>query len=62
MAISIVCTGCKKRFSVSEKFAGLKGPCPNCKTVIQIPAKGDEVVIHAPEAAGPKDSKGAAVI
>jgi hypothetical protein len=62
MPISVVCTGCKKRFSVSEKFAGLKGPCPACKTVIQIPSKEEEVVIHAPEAAGPKDSKGTSVI
>ena len=62
MPISVVCTGCKKRFSVSEKFAGLKGPCPSCKTVIQIPGKDEEVVIHAPETAGPKDSKGTSVI
>ncbi len=62
MAISVVCPGCKKRFSVSDKFAGQKGPCPSCKSVIQIPAKGEEVVIHAPEAAGPKDSKGTAVV
>ncbi|MGE0758456.1 MAG: hypothetical protein AB7F89_16415 [Pirellulaceae bacterium] len=62
MPIQIVCPGCKKRFAVSEKYAGQKGPCPNCKTVIEIPKQQEEVVIHAPEAAGPKDSKGAAVI
>jgi phage FluMu protein Com len=62
MPISVVCTGCKKRFSVSEKFAGQKGPCPSCKTIIQIPSKAEEVVVHAPESAGPKDSKGGAVI
>lgn len=61
MTISVVCPGCKKRFGVSDKFAGQKGPCPSCKTVIQIPAKGEDVVIHAPEGAGPKDSKGTAV-
>jgi hypothetical protein len=38
-----------KRFSVADKFAGQKGPCPKCKTVITIPKKEDEVVIHAPE-------------
>lgn len=38
-----------KRFSVADKFAGQKGPCPKCKTVIQIPKKEDEIVIHAPE-------------
>ncbi len=26
-----------------------EGPCPNCKTVIQIPRKEDEVVIHGGE-------------
>lgn len=62
MPINIVCPGCKKRFSVSEQFAGKKGPCPQCKTVIEIPAVEEQVVIHAPESAGPKDSKGRAVI
>jgi hypothetical protein len=62
MALSVVCPGCKKRFTVSEKFAGQKGPCPQCKTVIEIPKEQAEVVIHAPEAAGPKDSKGTAVL
>jgi hypothetical protein len=38
-----------KRFQVADKFAGQKGPCPKCKTVITIPKKEDEVVIHAPE-------------
>ncbi|MDR2169600.1 MAG: hypothetical protein LBP59_05615 [Planctomycetaceae bacterium] len=26
-----------KRFKVSDKFAGMNGPCPNCKTIISIP-------------------------
>jgi hypothetical protein len=60
MPINIVCPGCKKRFTVSDKFAGQKGPCPSCKTTIEIPRKEDEVVVHAPEEAGPKDSKGRA--
>jgi hypothetical protein len=62
MPIHIICPGCKKRYTVSEKFAGQKGPCPNCKTVLTIPAKEDEVVIHAPEDALPKDSKGRSVL
>jgi hypothetical protein len=62
MAIDVVCTGCKTRFQVSEKFAGKKGPCPKCKTVITIPAKNEEVVIHAPEPSGPVDSTGKAVL
>ncbi len=62
MPIPVVCPGCQKRFNVSDKFAGKKGPCPQCKTVIQVPEKGEEVVIHAPEGFGPKDATGRAVL
>jgi hypothetical protein len=48
MSILVVCPGCHKRFSVSDQFAGKTGPCPQCKTTIQVPKKGDEVVVHAP--------------
>jgi hypothetical protein len=48
MPIVVVCPGCHKRYSVSDKFAGKSGPCPNCKTIIPIPKK-EEVIIHAPE-------------
>ena len=64
MPISVLCPGCKARFSVSEKFAGKKGPCPKCKTVVTVPdAPVAEVKIHVPEefASGGKDSKGRAV-
>ncbi len=61
MPLTVVCPGCKKRFSVSEKFAGQKGPCPNCKIEITIPSLGDQVVVHAPETSTLKDSKGRAV-
>jgi cation transport ATPase len=49
MPINVTCPGCLKRFSVADKFAGQKGPCPKCKTIITIPKKEEEVVIHAPE-------------
>jgi len=62
MPIQVICPGCHKRFAVSDKFAGQKGPCPSCKTVIQIPEKSEEVVVHAPEDFGPKDAKGTAVL
>jgi predicted Zn finger-like uncharacterized protein len=65
MPISVVCPSCKARFSVSEKFAGKKGPCPKCKTVITVPdAPAEDVTIHAPEqfAGGGKDSKGRPVL
>lgn len=64
MPISVVCPGCQARFSVSEKFAGKKGPCPKCKAPITIPEiPKDEVKIHVPEefTSGGKDSKGRAV-
>ena len=63
MPIQVICPGCHARFTVSDKFAGQTGPCPKCKEQIQIPEKGDEVVIHAPELeAGAKDAKGRSVL
>jgi len=62
MSIRVTCAKCHTRFDVSEKFAGKKGPCPKCKTTIQIPAADEQVVLHAPEHSGPKDSKGEAVL
>lgn len=58
MPIQVTCPGCLKRFQVADKFAGKTGPCPSCSKPITIPSKSDEVVIHAPDQAGPKDSKG----
>jgi hypothetical protein len=62
MAIVVVCSKCRARFQVSEKFAGQKGPCPKCKAEIIVPDKSQEVKIHAPETFGPKDAKGRAVL
>lgn len=62
MPIQVTCPGCLTRFQVNEKFAGKKGPCPKCKNQIQIPDKTGEVVVHAPEHSGPKDSKGRSVL
>jgi hypothetical protein len=50
------------RFTVSDKYAGKTGPCPKCKKQLVVPDKSQEVVIHAPEQSGPKDSKGVAVL
>ena len=49
MAIQVICPGCHKRFKVGDQFAGRTGPCPACKHPIQIPEKGKEVKVHAPE-------------
>ncbi len=62
MPIDVTCATCKTRFQVSEKFAGKKGPCPKCKTVIQVPTLAEQVVVHAPDISGPKDSKGQSVL
>jgi hypothetical protein len=58
MPIPVICPGCKAQFQVSDKFAGKKGPCPKCKTVITIPEATPEIVIHAPKPEGPTDSTG----
>ncbi len=62
MPIQVTCPKCHARFKVSEKFAGQKGPCPKCKNPIQIPEVEDEIVIHAPDEFGPKDSSGKATL
>ncbi|HIA61564.1 MAG TPA: hypothetical protein EYM79_10765 [Planctomycetes bacterium] len=49
MAIDVICSGCFKRFQVSDEFAGRSGPCPGCKTIIAIPAPEDQLVIEEPE-------------
>lgn len=49
MSIPVVCPGCRKRYQVSEKFAGNTGPCPNCKYLIKVPDKSGEVKILTPE-------------
>ncbi len=62
MPIPVTCPSCLKRFTVGDKFAGQTGPCPNCRKPIKIPEKTEEVVIHAPDPTGPKDSKGKSVL
>jgi hypothetical protein len=62
MPIDVICPGCRARFSVSDKFAGKKGPCPKCKAEITVPSKGEEVVVHEPEQFGPKTTSGVAVL
>lgn len=49
MPIPVVCPGCSARFTVSDKFAGLTGPCPKCKKPITVPALVKAVTIHEPD-------------
>jgi hypothetical protein len=62
MAINVTCPGCLKRFEVSDRFAGQKGPCPNCNTIIDIPK--ETVKVHAPDdfSSGGKTVKGKAIL
>jgi hypothetical protein len=70
MPIPVVCPGCKAAFNVSDKFAGKQGPCPKCKTPINIPKidpkapPKEEIKIHAPDEAtsGPKGASGRPVL
>jgi len=62
MPIAVTCPKCLTRFSVNEKFAGKKGPCPKCKNEITIPELTEQVVIHAPPDVAPKDSKGQSIL
>jgi len=62
MPIRVTCPKCMSRFNVSEKFGGREGPCPKCKTTIRIPEKNEEVIIHTPDMAGPKDTTGKLVL
>jgi len=49
MPIHVTCPGCLTKFTVADKFAGQKGPCKKCKTIIEIPKLEDQVVIHSSE-------------
>lgn len=50
MPIAVVCSSCKTRFNVSEKFAGQTGPCPKCKKPLTVPkVEAAAVQIHEPE-------------
>ena len=62
MSIRVTCAKCHTRFNVSEKFAGKIGPCPKCKNKIKIPTKDQEVKVHEPELAGPKNVRGESVL
>lgn len=62
MAIDVTCPGCFKRFQVSDRYAGMKGPCPACNTIINIPK--ETVKIQEPDEfqSGGKTIKGRAIL
>ncbi|MFV2068705.1 MAG: hypothetical protein ACC645_17170, partial [Pirellulales bacterium] len=38
MAIEFDCTSCGKRLRVQDQDAGKKAECPECRTILEIPA------------------------
>lgn len=62
MPIHVICTGCHKRFTSPDRFAGKRGPCPHCKTIILVPLVEDQLVIHEPEDAQAKGEDGRSVL
>ena len=64
MSIIVVCQNCLQRFKVSDKFAGKKGPCPKCKTILRVPLKEEEVKVHSAEETqqGPRGKSGELVL
>lgn len=38
MAIKVHCEGCGTTLEVKDEFAGKKGRCPTCKTILDVPA------------------------
>jgi len=37
MSIAVKCPACQTSFKVKDRFAGLKGRCPDCKAVVRVP-------------------------
>lgn len=62
MPIRVICPGCHATFNVSDKFGGKEGPCPKCKTTMQIPKASEQVVVHEAPPSGPTDSQGKSVL
>ena len=53
MSLHVICPGCLKRFQVGIRFAGMKGPCPNCGTIISIPKES----VNIPDTTNTKPGK-----
>jgi hypothetical protein len=64
MSILVVCPGCKKSFRFKDQFAGKSGRCSECKAIIHVPKKSEEVKIHGGEQfdRGGRDAAGQLVL
>jgi hypothetical protein len=55
MPLHVICPGCLKRFQVNVRFAGRQGPCPNCGTILTVPA--ESVKLHDTDTTEPDKTK-----
>jgi hypothetical protein len=51
VSITLTCGNCQQSLTVKDEYAGKRGKCPKCQTIIPIPASG--VSRSVPNAAGP---------
>ena len=42
MAIKVTCQSCGKNLQVADSMAGKKGKCPQCKSVLIVPAQEEQ--------------------
>lgn len=63
MAITFSCPQCGKMVRIGDEYAGRKGRCPSCLTVIDIPAASMAVepLLEVPDEAGPTPGRGKAL-
>jgi hypothetical protein len=60
MAIEFACPGCQKALRVADEFAGRNAKCPNCETVVQVPAAAEPSAEPLQPAVPPAAAGGAA--
>ena len=53
MAIEFKCQGCEKKLRVPDEFAGRKAKCPNCQTILQVPANSQSETVEPLEVQPP---------
>jgi len=56
MPIAIRCAGCGSEFKVADQFAGKRGKCPKCGSIIQIPAPSTPQTMKPLPSAGARDA------
>jgi Zn-dependent protease with chaperone function len=54
MTIRLTCHACQTAFEVKDAFAGKRGPCPRCRTLLEVPALAAAASLAAAVAPAPK--------